>query len=196
MSPPRSKSSRAPPLDAQLPVVGGRRPTPPSIRPSRPTRRRWCWRPSSAASSCASVASTSVVVRVDGRDLEFDVLAINEFDSTRKRMSVLVRFPDHSIYLIVKGADSVVESALATDSDEHPEDFEFDDIFEDIAKKPTRQLHCCRRDDARRRRRRLTTTTIRTTTRCRRRRDRARRTTTPTTADRRCGTRAPRRRRL
>jgi phospholipid-transporting ATPase len=64
-----------------------------------------------------------VVVRVDGKDLEFDILAINEFDSTRKRMSVLVRFPDHSIFLIVKGADSVIESALATDSDEHPDDF-------------------------------------------------------------------------
>jgi phospholipid-transporting ATPase len=42
--------------------------------------------------------TNSVVVRIDGRDEEFVVLAINEFDSTRKRMSALIRFPDHSVY--------------------------------------------------------------------------------------------------
>ncbi len=70
--------------------------------------------------------TNALVVRVDGRDEEFEVLAINEFDSTRKRMSVLIRFPDQSVYLIVKGADSVIETALATDDVARDENFVFD----------------------------------------------------------------------
>lgn len=36
------------------------------------------------------------------------MLGIHEFDSVRKRMSVLVECPDKSIKLLVKGADSSV----------------------------------------------------------------------------------------
>ena len=69
-----------------------------------------------------------VVVACDGVEHEFTVLAINEFDSTRKRMSVLVRFPDGSVYLIAKGADSVILPELAHDDGPHEEDFDFADV--------------------------------------------------------------------
>ena len=41
---------------------------------------------------------------------------MNEFDSNRKRMSVLVQFPNKGgIYLILKGADSVVWPRLKSE---------------------------------------------------------------------------------
>jgi phospholipid-transporting ATPase len=45
------------------------------------------------------------VVTMFGEDVTFEVLASNEFTSERRCMSVVVRFPDGSIYLLVKGAD-------------------------------------------------------------------------------------------
>jgi magnesium-transporting ATPase (P-type) len=40
------------------------------------------------------------------------VLGVHEFDSSRKRMSVVVRCPDGSIRLLVKGADSALVPLL------------------------------------------------------------------------------------
>lgn len=42
----------------------------------------------------------------------FEILAINPFDSTRKRMSAVVRLPNGTIELMVKGADSVMIERL------------------------------------------------------------------------------------
>lgn len=52
--------------------------------------------------------------RIDGKPLLaiYQVLDVIEFSSQRKRMSIVVRFPDGKIYLFCKGADSVVESRL------------------------------------------------------------------------------------
>jgi phospholipid-translocating ATPase len=36
-----------------------------------------------------------------------------EFDSARKRMTVVVRTPDKQILVICKGADSIIEKRLA-----------------------------------------------------------------------------------
>jgi magnesium-transporting ATPase (P-type) len=44
---------------------------------------------------------------------KFEVLGINHFDSTRKRMSIIVRLPNNNIELMVKGADSVIFERLA-----------------------------------------------------------------------------------
>ncbi|KAJ3408052.1 hypothetical protein HDU80_007046 [Chytriomyces hyalinus] len=44
---------------------------------------------------------------------EYEVLNINEFNSTRKRMSALIRMPDGSIKLYIKGADTVIMERLA-----------------------------------------------------------------------------------
>ncbi|EXJ84048.1 phospholipid-translocating ATPase [Capronia epimyces CBS 606.96] len=42
----------------------------------------------------------------------YEVLDVIEFSSSRKRMSIIVRFPDHRICLISKGADSTVRKQL------------------------------------------------------------------------------------
>ncbi|KAJ3339680.1 hypothetical protein HDU93_007906 [Gonapodya sp. JEL0774] len=54
----------------------------------------------------------SVTVAVNGANLEFEVLSICEFNSTRKRMSAVVRGPDGKIKLFTKGADTVILERL------------------------------------------------------------------------------------
>eukprot|EP00762_Andalucia_godoyi_P000403 ANDGO_03252.mRNA.1 Phospholipid-transporting ATPase 3 len=62
-------------------------------------------------------------------DLEFKILQVLEFDSTRKRMSVLCRCPDGKIRLYCKGADTVIyerlhsQSAFRTESQRDLEQF-------------------------------------------------------------------------
>lgn len=52
----------------------------------------------------------------DGREQEWEVLNICEFNSTRKRMSALVRGPDGKIKLYIKGADTVILERLRKDN--------------------------------------------------------------------------------
>eukprot|EP01012_Entosiphon_sulcatum_P029470 TRINITY_DN3592_c0_g2_i1.p1 TRINITY_DN3592_c0_g2~~TRINITY_DN3592_c0_g2_i1.p1 ORF type:complete len:1641 (+),score=299.86 TRINITY_DN3592_c0_g2_i1:355-4923(+) len=59
-----------------------------------------------------------VIVEIDCEDgrteeLVYQVLNINEFSSARKRMSAAVREPSGQIWLLVKGADSIVFERLA-----------------------------------------------------------------------------------
>ena len=42
----------------------------------------------------------------------FKLLNLIEFDSTRKRMTVVVRTPEGKILVITKGADSIIEKRL------------------------------------------------------------------------------------
>ena len=42
----------------------------------------------------------------------FKLLNLIEFDSTRKRMTVIVRTPENKILIICKGADSIIEKRL------------------------------------------------------------------------------------
>ncbi|XP_020590039.1 phospholipid-transporting ATPase 1-like [Phalaenopsis equestris] len=53
-----------------------------------------------------------IVIDVNGEMLRLDVLGLHEFDSVRKRMSVVIRFPDNAIKVLVKGADTSVLSIL------------------------------------------------------------------------------------
>lgn len=53
-----------------------------------------------------------IVVNVMGRDTTYTVLNNLEFNSSRKRMSAIVRMPDGKIFLFCKGADSVIYSRL------------------------------------------------------------------------------------
>ena len=53
-----------------------------------------------------------LVVNVQGRDQKYRILNELEFNSTRKRMSVIVRMPDRRIVLLCKGADSMIYSRL------------------------------------------------------------------------------------
>ncbi|KAJ2992991.1 hypothetical protein HDV02_002716 [Globomyces sp. JEL0801] len=54
----------------------------------------------------------SVTIAVQGIDNEYQILTVNEFNSTRKRMSVLVRAPDGQVKIMVKGADTVIFSRI------------------------------------------------------------------------------------
>ncbi|KAL3133539.1 Phospholipid-transporting ATPase ID [Trebouxia sp. C0009 RCD-2024] len=54
-----------------------------------------------------------VVVEVQGKQISFQILAVLEFNSDRKRMSVLCRLPDGRVRLYSKGADSMIYARLA-----------------------------------------------------------------------------------
>ena len=55
----------------------------------------------------------SVFVNIRGVEQEFEILNVCEFNSTRKRMSTLVRGPDGKIKLYCKGADTVIMALLS-----------------------------------------------------------------------------------
>ncbi|KAF9564813.1 calcium transporting ATPase [Agrocybe pediades] len=55
----------------------------------------------------------SVFVNIGGQSLEFEILKVCEFNSTRKRMSTVVRCPDGTIKLYTKGADTVILERLS-----------------------------------------------------------------------------------
>ncbi len=59
----------------------------------------------------------SIIIRInsDGHDLEYELLNICEFNSTRKRMSTIFRCPDGRIRLYCKGADTVILERLVPD---------------------------------------------------------------------------------
>lgn len=57
---------------------------------------------------------TSVTINALGHDETFELLHVLEFDSTRKRMSVIVRTPTGALKLYCKGADSVIYERLST----------------------------------------------------------------------------------
>lgn len=57
-------------------------------------------------------------MNVLGEPQTFEVLQVNDFNSTRKRMSIIVRRPDGRIVLYCKGADNVIFERLACDDEE------------------------------------------------------------------------------
>ncbi|KAM7263698.1 hypothetical protein ACFE04_001381 [Oxalis oulophora] len=61
--------------------------------------------------------SGHIVIDVNGQKQRLDVLGLHEFDSVRKRMSVVIRFPDNSVRVLVKGADSSMLSILGEDKE-------------------------------------------------------------------------------
>ncbi|XP_020607976.1 phospholipid-transporting ATPase IB-like isoform X2 [Orbicella faveolata] len=72
---------------------------------------------------------TSVIINAMGQEEVYEVLNVLEFNSTRKRMSVVVRTPEGKIKLYCKGADTVIferlqDKQMYMDSTvEHLEDF-------------------------------------------------------------------------
>ncbi|KAJ3102409.1 hypothetical protein HK100_004370, partial [Physocladia obscura] len=64
----------------------------------------------------------SVTIRHHERDEEYEVLNICEFNSTRKRMSSLVRTPSGNIKLYIKGADTVIFERLAKEGNKYIEE--------------------------------------------------------------------------
>ncbi|TFK75474.1 calcium transporting ATPase [Pluteus cervinus] len=55
----------------------------------------------------------SVFVSIQGQTQEFEILNVCEFNSTRKRMSTVVRMPNGKIKLYTKGADTVILERLS-----------------------------------------------------------------------------------
>lgn len=62
--------------------------------------------------------AVTIALEQSGKELEFELLNICEFNSTRKRMSAIFRVPDGSIKLFCKGADTVILERL--DSEFNP----------------------------------------------------------------------------
>ena len=54
----------------------------------------------------------AVLIEVDGKPQEYELLAVCEFNSTRKRMSTIYRCPDGKIRCYCKGADTVILERL------------------------------------------------------------------------------------
>jgi len=63
----------------------------------------------------------AVIMEADGRSQEFELLAVCEFNSTRKRMSTIFRTPEGKIVCYCKGADTVILERLAKDSNPYVE---------------------------------------------------------------------------
>ncbi|XVF84151.1 hypothetical protein PTKIN_Ptkin17bG0002800 [Pterospermum kingtungense] len=61
--------------------------------------------------------SGHIVIDINGNKLRLDVLGLHEFDSVRKRMSVVLRFPNNAVKVLVKGADTTVLSILTSDTE-------------------------------------------------------------------------------
>lgn len=57
-----------------------------------------------------------ITVEINGQSKEYELLNVCEFNSTRKRMSAILRFPDGSIRLFCKGADTVILERLNDDN--------------------------------------------------------------------------------
>jgi phospholipid-transporting ATPase len=58
----------------------------------------------------------SVLMSVGGQELEYELLAVCEFNSSRKRMSTIFRCPDGKIRIYTKGADTVILERLNPDN--------------------------------------------------------------------------------
>ena len=52
------------------------------------------------------------LLRENNKEVAYQLLNVIEFDSARKRMSVIVRTPDNRIMIVCKGADSIIEQRL------------------------------------------------------------------------------------
>lgn len=78
----------------------------------------------------------SVVLNVRGQRHTFQVLHILPFDADRKRMSVVVRFPDGNVRLLIKGADSSMLPIMTGGAGRQPaaDEEEEEDIDEQAAR--------------------------------------------------------------
>ncbi|KAH0251856.1 aminophospholipid-translocating P4-type ATPase, partial [Aureobasidium melanogenum] len=57
-------------------------------------------------------SNDGIIVNVLGEERQYTVLNILEFNSSRKRMSAIVRMPNGKVVLFCKGADSIIYSRL------------------------------------------------------------------------------------
>ncbi|GJN07993.1 hypothetical protein PR202_ga25876 [Eleusine coracana subsp. coracana] len=85
----------------------------------RTTSRRWSLPPAAYGFVLVERTSGHIVIDVLGEKQRYDVLGLHEFDSDRKRMSVIIGCPDKTVKLFVKGADNsmfgVIDKTLNSD---------------------------------------------------------------------------------
>ncbi|KAA8907342.1 hypothetical protein FN846DRAFT_906662 [Sphaerosporella brunnea] len=77
----------------------------------------------------------SVTIEVEGKEYDYELLNICEFNSTRKRMSTILRCPDGKVRIYTKGADTVILERLSKDNNpfventlQHLEDYATDGL--------------------------------------------------------------------
>ncbi|KAE8284798.1 Phospholipid-transporting ATPase IC [Larimichthys crocea] len=58
----------------------------------------------------------TITITEMGQDATYEMLALLDFNSDRKRMSIILKFPDGRIRLYCKGADTVIYERLSPDS--------------------------------------------------------------------------------
>ena len=63
----------------------------------------------------------AVLIEYNGKEVEYELLAVCEFNSTRKRMSTIYRCPDGKIRIYCKGADTVILDRLNDQKNPHVE---------------------------------------------------------------------------
>jgi phospholipid-transporting ATPase len=86
----------------------------------------------------------SVMYVLNGVEYEWEVLQINEFNSTRKRMSAIVRSPEGKIKLYIKGADNVIFDRLSKTGNPYLEPTQV--LLEEYATEGLRTLCIAMRD--------------------------------------------------
>ncbi|CAN6479003.1 unnamed protein product [Victoria cruziana] len=74
--------------------------------------------------------SGHIVIDIHGNKQRYNILGLHEFDSDRKRMSVIVGCPDNTVKLFVKGADSSMYGVMDENS-----------MDSDVIEKTGDQLH-------------------------------------------------------
>ena len=81
--------------------------------------------------------SGNMICRTWDGERVYKLLNVIEFDSTRKRMTVIVRSPEGRVLVLCKGADSIIEKRLKPDQ----EDLEVTKVFlDDFAETGLRTL--------------------------------------------------------
>ncbi|KAL6053235.1 P-type phospholipid transporter, variant 2 [Balamuthia mandrillaris] len=88
---------------------------------------------------------TSIVVNIMGKECEFEVLNILEFNSDRKRMSVICRDANGTIKLYCKGADDVIFQRLSPHQQEQYSLFSFTTAKDDRIRDTKQKLEDYRR---------------------------------------------------
>lgn len=56
--------------------------------------------------------ANNMMINIKGDTKRYQLLHVLEFNSTRKRMSVILQDPNNQIILYTKGADSIIEKRL------------------------------------------------------------------------------------
>jgi P-type E1-E2 ATPase len=77
--------------------------------------------------------------------LKYELLHVIEFNSDRKRMSVIVRDPEGQVVLMCKGADSIIAERLSQASKQSPEYQATGPIVDEYANEGLRTLYLAER---------------------------------------------------